>query len=900
MLMGKGKYLLWSILFILIFSLSTISRLFTDYWWFESLSLESVFLIGLKWKILLGLASAIVFFLLASLNLLISNEAENNKKHTSIKFKIGLIAVVSFFIGIIFSEKWFIVLQNINISTFNILDPIFFKDISYYVFSLPVLFILWNFLMTTLVLSTLVVFGNYFYEFLINLFKPSVRYDNVGIPNYSLDLKTLFKKLKRKAIVHISILSSLFFLLIGFYQSLARYTVMYKNSGLIVGATYADVIAYFPIMKLLIVASVIIALMFYVWIFYISKQPRLKKRHLLAFTISIYLLFAFVGPVIIPGLVQSFRVTPNELNLEEKYIEYNIEFTKKAYGLDNVEEKEYNANLDLTAEKIANAKSTIDNARILDYRPLTQTYKQTQEIRLYYDLKDIDIDRYYIENKYTQVMLSVRELDQTQITTNAQTWVNLHMIYTHGYGVVMSPVNSVTKQGLPNYLIQDIPPINNVGDSSLDITRPEIYYGEVENDYVLVNTNTDEFDYPKGDSNQYINYDGTGGVVLDSLLKKVMMALRFGDIRILLSSDVNKESKIMFDRSIQKRIKKVTPFLALDADPYIVINEGKLFWIQDAYVLSSNYPYSESVGNFNYIRNSVKIIVDTYNGKLDYYIVSEDPLVNTYAKIYPKLFKEFEEMPNGLKQHLRYPVDLFKIQSEIYNTYHMNNPSIFYNKEDAWQIPNEVYGTGQQVKVEPYYIIMKLPGETLEEFVLMTTFTPIKKNNMIAWLAARSDGENYGKLLLYKFPKDKLIFGPLQIEAKFDQDSLISEQLTLWSQQGSRVTRGNLLVIPIEDSILYIEPLYIQAETGQLPELKRILVSDGESVVMEEDLAKALQSLFGKAKETVIANEELNQSELIDKANKLYANILQSMSDNNWTGIGNNLEDLGEVLSELK
>jgi hypothetical protein len=495
-------------------------------------------------------------------------------------------------------------------------------------------------------------------------------------------------------------------------------------------------------------------------------------------------------------------------------------------------------------------------------------------------------------------MVAPREMNQAQIADNAKTWVNLHMVYTHGYGVVMSPVNQVTAEGLPQYYIKDIPPVYTVDEPSIIIDRPEVYYGEQSNEYVLVNTNTEEFNFPRGNTNEYIQYDGRGGVILNTFTRKLLMAIRFSDIKILLSSDITPESKIMFHRSIQDRIRTLTPFLALDQDPYLVISEGSLYWIQDAYTTTGNFPYSEKTANINYIRNSVKVVVDAFNGDVTYYVMNRDePLMKTYSNIFWDQFKDFEEMPEGLKAHIRYPEDLFKVQSEIFSTYHMLDPTVFYNKEDAWQIPNEIYGTGQQLPVEPYYNILELPGEGEEEFVLMISFTPIRKDNMVAWLAARSDGDNYGKLLLFKFPKDKLVYGPSQVEAKIDQDSEISQQLTLWSQQGSRVTRGNLLVIPIEDSILYVEPLYIQSEQGQLPELKRVLVSDGERVAMEETLGEALEDLFGRAER---GNQTLSQDELIDDANRYYDNILDAMAEGDWSGIGDSLESLGDILRQLK
>jgi len=717
----------------------------------------------------------------------------------------------------------------------------------------------------------------------------------------TIDIKPKLPELKRGVLIHLAVLGSIIFILLAVRHYLSRFSIMFSEKGIVVGAGYTDVVAFLPVMKFLMILAVVIAVLFYIWIFFISGSKKLRKRHILLYAIIVYVIVFFIGPTVIPGIIQSLKVSPNEMNLEKPYIENNIEFTKMAYKLSDVEEKDFKAEQAITANILKEAPETMDNIRILDWRPLTQTYKQTQEIRLYYDLSGIDVDRYYINDKYTQVMLAPREMNQRQITENAKTWVNLHMVYTHGFGVVMSPVNSVTKEGLPNYFIQDIPPVSNVDEEKLTINKPQVYYGEKASSFVLVNTNTKEFDYPKGSTNEYIQYDGEGGVLLNSFTKKLFMALRFFDIKILLSSDITKDSRIMFDRNIQERISKVTPFIMLDEDPYLVISEGKLYWIQDGYTVTSNFPYSEKYGGINYLRNSVKIVVDAYEGTVNYYVIDlEDPLIQTYAKIFPKQFKSYELMSEDLKKHIRYPVDLFKVQSAIYSTYHMKDPTVFYNKEDAWQIPNEVYGTGQQVKVEPYYIIIKLPGEEREEFVLMTSFTPIRKDNMISWMAARSDVENYGKLLLYKFPKDKLIYGPLQIEAKFDQDSEISQQLTLWSQQGSRVTRGNLLVIPIKDSILYIEPLYIQAEQGQLPQLKRILVSDGERVVMEETLEIALNVLFGKARPTITTEEgeERTTEDLIKDAQQYYDAILESMG-NDWTAFGENFDMLGEVLEEL-
>ncbi len=887
-----------ALLFIFILSVSTIVRLITDYWWFDALGASQIFMISLKAKILLFILSASGFLAFALINLRISSRLNESKISFELKFMAVL--VISFFVGLASSAKWFVVLQYLNQVPFNLQDPIFLKDVSFYVFSLPFMLAARNFLLICVIITIIMVLVDYLQSFIVSFFQqPEII--AADVTTYGVDFKSAISNMGQKALVHLTVLGSFFFVLLAAGHYLARFSIMYSEKGIVVGAGYADVVAYLPIIRILMIMAIIVAVLCYVWIFVILRQKSPGKRNILVSVIVIYLLIAIIAPAVIPGFVQAFKVSPNEEKLEQPYIENNIRFTKIAYGLSDVEEKDFSVEM-MTTEILSNATETLDNVRILDWRPLTQTYKQTQEMRLYYDLSGIDIDRYEINGSYTEVMIAPREMNQERL--QAKTWVNLHLVYTHGFGVVMSPVNRVTKEGMPNYLIKDIPPVYTVQDEELRIEVPQIYYGEMDNDFVLVNTRTPEFDYPMGDTNEYIQYDGRGGVKLDSSTKELLMAMRFADIKILLSAEITPESKIMFERSIRERISKITPFLTLDDDPYLVISDGRLFWMLDAYTVTDRFPYSEKHGSINYMRNSVKIVVDAYNGDVTYYIVdTADPVIATYTKIFPGYFKAFDLMPDGLKKHVRYPEDLFNVQSAIYNTYHMDNVKVFYNKEDAWQIPNEVYGTGQQVPVDPYYIIIKLPGEAKEEFVLMRSVTPIMKDNMVAWLAARSDGNHYGELLLYKFPKEKLVYGPLQIEAKFDQDAVISQQLTLWSQQGSRVTRGNLLVIPLEDSILYIEPLYIQAETGQMPELKRVLVSDGERVVMEEDLESALVALFGKTRPGVVEEGvyegEKSTEVLITEAQMYYDAILDSMGKN-WTAFGENFDKLGEVLGELE
>ncbi len=602
---------------------------------------------------------------------------------------------------------------------------------------------------------------------------------------------------------------------------------------------------------------------------------------------------------IYPAIVQRFQVEPSELARERPYIERNILFTRLAFGLDQIEVKDIPVELAPSEQDIANNSATINNIRLWDYRPIKDTYNQIQSLRLYYDFADIDVDRYEVDGSYRQVLLGVRELSPEKLPAQAQTWVNRRLQYTHGYGVALSPVNEISEGGLPNLWVKDVPPIGK-----FEIERPEVYYGERTDEYVVVGTNVEEFDYPKGDTNVYTKYAGESGIRLNSFIRKLAYAWELGDINIIISGELTPESQLLYRRNIQQRVQHIAPFLKLDRDPYIVIDDGKLIWVQDAYTVSGRYPYSQPAsGGINYIRNSVKVVTSAYDGSITFYLIdAEDALVNTYASIFPTLFTPIEEMPASLRAHLRYPQDLFQIQVSMYQTYHMEDPRVFYNKEDLWTIPVETYADAERV-VEPYYVIMRLPGEEQEEFLLMLPFTPTQKDNMITWLAARSDEDNYGKLIAYNFPKDKLIYGPRQIEARIDQDPAISEQLTLWGQKGSQVIRGNLLVIPIENSILYVEPIYLQAERGRLPELKRVIVVSGDGIAMELTLAQSLSAIYAglpaalpPAAEVLLPTEI---SELTKLAQEHYTKAQEYLKAGDWTGWGEELKKMEEALNQL-
>jgi hypothetical protein len=543
---------------------------------------------------------------------------------------------------------------------------------------------------------------------------------------------------------------------------------------------------------------------------------------------------------------------------------------------------------------------TVKTLRLWDYRPLQQTYNQLQRIRYYYNFDQIDVDRYTVNGEIRQVMLAARELDQSRLTERARTWVNRRLQYTHGYGIVMSPVNTVTAEGLPNFFIKDIPPVS--GDPVLKVDEPRIYFGELTREYVVVNSKTAEFDYPSGETNVYTEYRGKGGIPLN-LWSRLLFAIRFGDYKLLVSNNFDSNSRLLFDRDIKTMVTKIAPFIRFDRDPYMIVAKGRLYWIIDGYTVSDRYPYSEPINDINYIRNSVKTVIDAYNGTIDFYLAdSTDPIIKSYDAIFPGMFKSLDTMPEEIKAHIRYPEDLFLTQARIYTLYHMEDARVFYNKEDAWQIPDEIFGS-ERTKMEPYYTILQLPGEKTPEQVLMLPFTPSTIENMRAWMAARSDGENYGKLVVYLFPKDKTIYGPMQIEARINQDSQISQQLTLWDQRGSRVIRGNLLVLPIDGSIIYVRPIFIQGEQSQLPELSRVVVAYGEHVVMERTFEAALARIFGEptVEKTVpaVPTEEMTTEELIKRASTLYDEAIKAQREGDWATYGQKIGELGDLLKKL-
>lgn len=885
------------------------ANLYTDWLWFESLKYQSTFLTIIFSEIGLKIVVGIAVFILLFMNLLPTRsrimkaanmgrviEDEDNvinlyrapfskyaKSGPILALYLLISLIMAFFVSTAVAGDWVVLQKFLHPTPFNITDPIFDKDIGFYVFQLPFYEFLYRLFVWVLFLVAFWVAAAYFVA------------ESISGGQGKSFLKS------DAARYHLSALAAVYFMARAFGYRLEQYNILHSAGGIVYGPTYTDIHANLLAYKILFWVSLVVAVAILVNIF-------MKRFRLVLYSIAALVIISVLVGGIYPVIVQKIVVVPNELNKETPYIENSIKYTRMAYNLDEVVKKDFPAGRTITADDVRNNMDTVENIRLWDYRPLQQTYAQIQEMRTYYELKNIDVDRYVINGEYRQLMLSPRELNQEQLPENAKTWVNQRLKYTHGYGIVASPVNKVTTEGLPQLTIKDIPPVTG---SDIKVERPEIYFGESTDDYVIVNAREEEFDYPKGDENAYTMYRGNNGVRIGSLLKRVMFALSLGDYKLLLSSEVTSESQVLYYRSLNQRVPKIASFLKFDKDPYMVIEGGKLYWIWDAYTTTDMYPYAEPFeGGLNYIRNSVKVVVDAYSGVIDYYISDDsDPLIKSYSSIFPDMFKPIADMPAGLRSHIRYPEDMFMVQANKYLTYHMEDPVVFYNKEDKWNLPAEII-SGNQKNMEPYYTIVKLPGESKSEYIQILPFTPHKKINMISWLAGRSDGENYGKLLLYEFPKQELVYGPQQIEARIDQDSYISQQITLWSQKGSQVYRGNLLVIPIKDSLLYVEPLYLQAEQSKMPELRRVIVAHGDRIVMEPTLDEALNKLFGKgttAQETPMPQGQQPQpGTIIDtvkglaaEASRIYEDGQNKLRAGDWAGYGESTRKLKEILDDL-
>ncbi|PKN12363.1 MAG: UPF0182 family protein [Deltaproteobacteria bacterium HGW-Deltaproteobacteria-4] len=890
MLKQYKNLVLFSALLVALPFFSFLISFYTDWLFFVETGFPAVFTTTLYAKIGAGVFFAALLFIFAQINLFFANKAAFPYAGTYIvvgsarllrseilRFVTPLGLLVSVALALLVGQwgamQWEQVLLFSNRASVGTIDPVLGKDLGFYLFSLPLLEMLKSFATLLLLATALISVVTYYLR------------GGITLTEQGLAIDAAVRR-------HLAVLVGIFFCVVaaGFY--LESFRLLFSNNGNFYGASYVDVnsrlLTYQILTFLTPLAGIMLA--FGGW-----KGSWRQALLPLILVIAVYV----IGIRLYPGVLNKFKVAPNELALETPYIQHNIKSTRFGYDLEKIETIPFDVDTKLTAADIANNDATIKNIRLWDHGPLLKTYSQLQQIRTYYKFFDVDNDRYTVNGQYTQVMLSPRELSYADLPS--KNWINERLIFTHGNGITFGPVSRISKEGLPEFFVKDIPAVSL---ADVKVTRPEIYFGELSNDYVIVKTKVPEFSYPTATGNINTTYAGQGGVVIDSMLKKALFAAKFKTEKILLSTDITAGSRIIYNRNINERVKIIAPFLRFDGDPYMVVDEaGRLKWIVDAYTFSDRLPYSQPLrGGINYLRNSVKAVVDAYDGSIDFYISDpDDVLIKVYSQIFPELFQPMAAMPADLRQHIRYPHQYLQMQASMFSAYHMTDPKVFYNKENLWEIP----ALGDK-PMEPYYTIMKLPGEAKEEYILLLPFTPSKRDNLAAWLTARCDGENYGKIMAYTFPRDRLIYGPKQIDARINQDSFISQQLSLWSQRGSDVIRGSLLVIPIEKSLLYVQPLFLAADKAGLPELKRVIVSFDDQVVMEENLELALQRLFGAEMSPAIAatpggkvDLSAAPTDLAKEAMSIFERAINLQRQGNWAGYGEEVKKLGEVLQQM-
>jgi len=799
--------------------------------------------------------------------------------------------VVAALIGLFASGQWETWVTWRNAVPFGQQDPILGRDVSFYVFTIPFLHLVRGILQALVILAALGAGAIYLVS--------------GGLMSQPRSFVSMTTGVRR----HLSMLAAIFFVLLALGAWLGRFDLLVHPAGVIYGASYADVYARMPLALALTAASIVGAVL--------AALHGLGRRNWpIPVAIALYLIVS-IGGEGYASMLQRFAVTPNEQVRESPFIQHNIDATRRAFALDGVEERALTGDATLTRDDITRNAPTLQNVRLWDHQPLLDTFGQLQEIRTYYDFVSVDNDRYVLNGRPQQVMLSARELNSNSLPN--RTWVNERLTFTHGYGLTLGPVNQVTSEGLPVLFVRNLPTETT---PDLALQEPSLYFGELSNDYVIVRTRTREFHYPRGDENVFTQYAGTGGLALESLGRRIMFALRFGAYQIAFNDDITGESRILFHRNIAERVREIAPFLTFDRDPYLVLADGRLFWMSDAYTTSDRYPYSTPAGPaLNYIRNSVKVVIDAYNGTTTYYTAdAKDPVLATYANVFPGLFKPLDAMPASLRAHIRYPEDMFALQAAVFATYHMTEPAVFYNREDQWEVP-AIDDNGQaQAAMQPYYTIMRLPGETDPEFIQMLPFTPRRKDNLAAWLVARSDPAHYGDVRVFQFPKQKVVFGPRQVVARINQDQMISPQITLWNQQGSQVTWGTLMVIPIEESLIYVRPLYLRGAGGRIPELTRVVVVYQDQIVMEQTLEGALAKLFSGAAPprqpapavtttaapapTAAPSPSLSSSsplaDLAAEAQAHYQRAIDAQRAGDWARYGEEIKALGQALERMK
>jgi uncharacterized membrane protein (UPF0182 family) len=878
-----------------------------DWWWFGEVGYQQIYSTEISTRAMTGIAAFLITVAWLSFN---TRQALASISPAPLTFTtregftvalptrdqvrplvLVLAAVASFIVASFVSAQWMTILSWWHRVAFGASDPVLGHDAAFYVFTLPILELTRGLLLGLIVLAIAGAAGLYFVAGQVSLTPFGLRVEN-------------------RARTHLTWLAAAFFLVLALGAWLSRVQEIVMPSGIIQGASYADAHARMPAALALTVAGVVAA-----GLAIASAVMNAPRYLIIAAAVYAVTLFAGQGYA---AMLQRFAVTPNEQVRETPFMEYNIAATRAAFALEQVEQRELPGEASLSRQAIEANRATLENVRLWDHQPLLETFGQLQEIRTYYDFVSVDNDRYNIGGQSRQVMLSARELNPASLQN--RTWINERLVFTHGYGLTLGPVNEVTADGLPVLFVQDLPPVTTV---DLNITQPSIYFGEIANDYVIVRTRAEEFDYPKGEDNVFSQYAGSGGIPVGSLARKLLFAIHFRSYQILLSDDITSESRLMFDRQIRRRVAKIAPFLVLDEDPYPVVSDGRIMWIQDAYTVSNRYPYSSAMGanSVNYIRNSVKVTIDAYHGTVTFYHAdTADPIAQTIARIFPGLLKPMSAMPEDLRGHVRYPEGIFQIQSAVYATYHMTNPAVFYNKEDQWEAP-AVDSGGESRRMEPYYTMMKLPGEPSAEFIQMLPFTPRRRDNLASWMVARSDGEHYGKLQVFQFPKQALVFGPAQVVARINQDQVIAPQITLWNQQGSQVIQGTLMVIPIEESLIYVRPLYLRAQAGRIPALTRVIVAYQNRIVMEPTLDQAIARLFGQSDRVAAAPRPTTATttpaspsgtpapsgvdsaaweRLAIEARDTYQRALEAQKSGDWAKYGEEIRRLGELLERMR
>ncbi len=818
-------------------------------------------------------------------------------------------AVISLLIhGPALRTAWAYTVYFLNGQDMGILDPIYNKDVAFYMFRLQWYESMLGWLQVLLAFVT--VYGLVPYVFAVK----------------DIDFrreKSRYMEILKAGGVQLSISGGLFFLTLALEALLSGYSMLYDGgSSTVAGASYTDVHARKIAYTIFAYGGIILSIA-------IIVAGYMRKVVIPVAAAAIWVGFYVIVLGIFPGIMQSWIVDPNEFGKEKEYIDHSIHFTRLGYGIDDTDRRSFSAGGRVTKDALR-AEGVLENIRLWDYRPIRDTFKQLQEIRLYYEFNDVDVDRYNVNGRMRQVMVSARELNSRELPDQAKSWIPGHLQYTHGYGVVVAPTNRVTEEGLPELWVKDFPPVK--GPQGIpDVTKPGIYYGEMTDDYALVNTSMGEFDYPNAEGYAETTYDGDGGVLLGSGLRRLLVSWNFDTWEMLISKYISKDTRVLFNRQIHYAVRKIAPFLVYDPDPYIVMgDDGKLYWIMDAYTVSDNFPYSESFdfrfiqefpgmgaeyGNFynlhgiNYIRNSVKVVIDAYTGKMTYYIVDhKDPIISAWSRFFPELFTDAKQMPGFIQKHLRYPETLFLVQAGMMRDYHMDDAQTFYNREDRWQISTEIYERSQQ-RVEPYYSVIKIPGEEKEDYVLMIPFIPNNKQNLVGWMAARCDYDfskdrvaDNQRLLLFEFPRTRQIYGTMQIESRIDQDPEISKELSLWNQQGSSVIRGNLLVIPVEDTLLYIEPIYLQSTKSPFPELRRVIAADSGGVVMEPTLDDAIGALLnrkGSNRSSEAERKTMTRGQFAQEALSIMRKLRSSAGSGKWKDFGEGMDALENIIEGM-